>query len=86
MRDSSARMVALAGDSAGNLWDQLELVMSRWRDLEDLLELPGPFIYNLSLHGGLRKLSLDIPVRPPRRKSQASPSPSPIGSAVEERR
>lgn len=28
-----------------NVWAQLEVVMTRWRDIEMLLDLPGPFIY-----------------------------------------
>jgi hypothetical protein len=43
--DNAARMVALSSADAGNKWAQLEVVMSRWRDIEKLLELPGPFIY-----------------------------------------
>lgn len=43
--DSGARLVALAGQDATNRWNQLELVMTRWRDIEKLAELPGPFVY-----------------------------------------
>jgi PIN like domain len=43
--DHSARLVALSSAEAGTKWTQLEVVMSRWRDIEALLEQPGPFIY-----------------------------------------
>jgi hypothetical protein len=43
--EHSARMVALSSAEAGTKWAQLEVVMSRWREIEALLEQPGPFIY-----------------------------------------
>lgn len=43
--DHSARMVALSSAEAGTKWTQLEVVLSRWREIEALLEKPGPFIY-----------------------------------------
>lgn len=42
---ASAKMVALAGREAGTLWQQLEVTLSRWRDIERVREEPGPFIY-----------------------------------------
>lgn len=45
VRDSSAKMVALSGDDAHGTWQQLEIVMSGWRRIEQLLDQPGPFIY-----------------------------------------
>jgi hypothetical protein len=45
VRDSGARMVALAGKDAIGTWAQLELLMLRWRSIEALLDTPGPFIY-----------------------------------------
>jgi hypothetical protein len=45
VRDSSARMIALAGKEAKNTWLQLEIVMCQWRAIERRLEEPGPFIY-----------------------------------------
>jgi len=81
VRTSGARMVALAGENAANTWDQLELVMSKWRKIEELLPLPGPFIYRLSLTGGLRKMGLDLPLRPgPRRKAQSVTVRTPVKS------
>ncbi len=46
MRDSGARMVALAGSEAIGTWAQLEVVMTQWRAIEVLLARPGPFIYS----------------------------------------
>jgi hypothetical protein len=45
VRDNGARMIALSGDEARSTWHQLEIVMQRWRRLEELLDQPGPFIY-----------------------------------------
>ena len=40
-----ARMVTLHGPEARGTWDQLEIFMNRWRDIEQCLDEPGPFIY-----------------------------------------
>ena len=45
VRNSSARMIALAGEEAKNTWLQLEIVMSQWRAIERRLNEPAPFIY-----------------------------------------
>jgi hypothetical protein len=34
VRDSNARMIALAGKEAKNTWLQLEIVMNQWRAIE----------------------------------------------------
>jgi hypothetical protein len=44
VRDAGARMVALSGPEAGTVWEQLEVLMSQWRRIEQLLEEPGPFV------------------------------------------
>jgi PIN like domain len=46
VRDNGARMVALAGSEAIGTWAQLEVLTAQWRHIEDLLEVPGPFIYS----------------------------------------
>lgn len=46
VRDSGARMVALAGSEAIGTWAQLEVLMCQWRFVEDLLQQTGPFIYS----------------------------------------
>lgn len=58
VRESGVRMVALAGDDARTKWGQLELVMKRWRRIEQLATEPGPFIYRASF-SRLTRLSLD---------------------------
>ena len=46
--EHGARMVVLSARHAKTLWAQLEVLMSQWRRIEKLLELPGPFIYRAS--------------------------------------
>jgi PIN like domain len=46
VRESGARMVALAGDDAISSFDQLEVLMCRWRDVLRCLDKDGPFIYS----------------------------------------
>jgi hypothetical protein len=58
VRDSGARMVALAGDEARGTWQQLEILMRQWRALEDLAARPGPFIY-AATRSSFRAVKLD---------------------------
>jgi hypothetical protein len=44
VRDFGAKMVALTRD-ARSVFDQLEVVMCRWRDVEQCVLEPAPFIY-----------------------------------------
>ena len=46
VRDSGARMVALAGTEAIGTWNQLEVLLCQWRAIEARLDEPGPFIYS----------------------------------------
>ena len=57
VRDAGARMVTLAGAEARGTWEQLEIVMSRWRDIAALVDTPGPFIYSAT-RTRLRRISL----------------------------
>ncbi|MGH3587086.1 MAG: hypothetical protein ACRDQ0_12260 [Pseudonocardia sp.] len=45
VRANSARMVALASEDSVRVFDQLEVLMCRWRNIVDCLDKPGPFIY-----------------------------------------
>lgn len=45
VRDHRARMVALTAADAVGVFAQLEVVMSRWRDIERCASEPSPFIY-----------------------------------------
>jgi hypothetical protein len=51
VRTAGARMVTLASKDAIGTWSQLEVFVSQWRQIEALLELPGPFIYRASRSG-----------------------------------
>jgi hypothetical protein len=42
-----AKLVSLATRESGGTWGQLEVLMTQWRRIEDLAELPGPFVYEL---------------------------------------
>jgi hypothetical protein len=48
VRDHSARMVTLHGPEARGTWEQLEIFMSRWRDIERCLDEAGPFSYTVT--------------------------------------
>jgi hypothetical protein len=58
VRDSGAKMINLASADAGSTWTQLEVVMTRWREIEPLIDKAGPFIYIASRTGRLRALDL----------------------------
>jgi hypothetical protein len=45
VRDYGAKMVALSGPEARGTFEQLEILMCRWRDIEVRVDEPGPFIY-----------------------------------------
>lgn len=59
VRETGARMVALSGEDSRYTWDQLELLMVRWRRVEALLQESGPFIY-LATRSRFMPLDLDI--------------------------
>ena len=48
VREYNAKMVALNQDDARTQWGQLEVLMTRWRDIENLVTEPGPFIWRAS--------------------------------------
>ncbi len=58
VRDHGAKMVNLASQDAKNTWAQLEVLMTRWREIETLVDQPGPFIYIASRTGRLRPVDL----------------------------
>lgn len=59
VRETGARMVALSGQDSRYTWDQLELLMLRWKRIEGLLEQPGPFIY-LATRNRFKPLDLEV--------------------------
>jgi PIN like domain len=48
VRENGAKMVALNQVDAGTKWGQLEVFMTRWRDIEALTTERGPFIWRAS--------------------------------------
>lgn len=48
VREHGARMIALSGVEAIGTFNQLEILMCRWRDIQGVIEEPGPFIYRAS--------------------------------------
>jgi PIN domain-containing protein len=48
VRDNGAKMVALYQRDASTKWGQLEVFMTRWRDIESLAGEDGPFIWRIS--------------------------------------
>jgi hypothetical protein len=59
VRDNGAKMVNLDSADANTIWSQLEVLLTRWRDIEQVLAEPGPFIYSLSRTGAKRRVALD---------------------------
>ena len=57
VRDSGARMVALAGMETVGTWAQLEVLCCQWRAIERQTNAPGPFIYSAT-RTGLRVVPL----------------------------
>ena len=58
VREFGAKMINLASADADRTWTQLEVLMSRWREIEPLVDRPGPFIYIASRTGKLRAVDL----------------------------
>jgi PIN like domain len=48
VRDNGAKMVALNQHDAATKWGQLEVFMTRWRDIDQMTRQTGPFIYRAS--------------------------------------
>jgi hypothetical protein len=48
VREHGAKMVALNQRDASTKWGQLEVFMTRWRDIEKLADEEGPFIWRVS--------------------------------------
>jgi PIN like domain len=46
--EAGGRHLILNSKQALNKWGQLEIVMCRWRSIEPLVELPGPWAYVVS--------------------------------------
>jgi hypothetical protein len=59
VRIHGARMVNLGGDEAATPFAQLEVIMSQWRRIENLLAMDGPFIYSVT-----RTVMRQVPLQP----------------------
>lgn len=46
--DRRVKLFAITSTEQLDKWRQLEIVMSRWRDIEALVDRPGPFIYRVT--------------------------------------
>lgn len=55
--DHRVKLFAITSTEQLDKWRQLEIVMSRWRDIEALAERPGPFIYRVTRTSVSRMLS-----------------------------
>lgn len=45
---AGAQMFAITDSAPLRVWDQLEIVVQRWRDMERMRERPGPYIFALT--------------------------------------
>ena len=48
VHSARGRLLALSSADAGTTWGQLEVIMTQWRRIEQLRELPGPFVYSVA--------------------------------------
>lgn len=55
---SGARMFAITTNETLRNWDLLEIAVTRWREMEELAQEPGPYIYSLTRTGELHKIDL----------------------------
>jgi hypothetical protein len=86
VRDAGARMVALSGKEAGTTGEQLEIVVSRWRSIEALHAMPGPFIFR-SGRSGMAAQKARLTDRSARRRGYLGSRPTrlPVGPSPSSR-
>ena len=48
VRDNGARMITLAGNEARSTFEQLEVLMTQWRHIQQRLNEDGPFVYSVT--------------------------------------
>ncbi len=56
VRDAGGRHVAITSRESLRKFEILEVVICQWRKIEELCDLPGPFIYGITRTGPLRKI------------------------------
>jgi hypothetical protein len=71
VRQHAARMVALSTEHARGTFAQLEIVMCQWRQIEQLVDEPGPFIY-VATRTTLRPVAVTGEALPPKQRSRRS--------------
>jgi hypothetical protein len=54
-----ARMFAITSEQNLDTWGLVEIVVTRWREMEEAAAESGPYIYKLTRTGRLKKISLD---------------------------
>ena len=55
---AGARMFAITTNENLHNWGLLEIVATRWREMEELAQESGPYIYSLTRTGELHKIDL----------------------------
>jgi hypothetical protein len=55
---AGARMFAITSEANLDIWGLTEVAVTRWRDMEDAAEEPGPYIYKVTRTGDLTKIQL----------------------------
>ena len=48
VKNEGAKLFAITSPEKLTIWHQLEIVLSRWRDIERLAKIPGPWMYTLT--------------------------------------
>lgn len=48
LMDASARMFRLDARHGLNKWQQLEIIVTQWRRLEEMARVPGPWLYTVT--------------------------------------
>jgi PIN like domain len=70
--DSGAKVVTIVGSSAKERLDtfsQLEILMINWRGINELVDVPGPFVYTAS-RSGLTEVASTQTIAPRPRKAK----------------
>lgn len=58
VREYGAKMLNFSSDDAASTWGQLEVFMARWREIEALIDQPGPFLFRVSRTGAFRPVDI----------------------------
>jgi hypothetical protein len=61
VKEYGLRLVTLTGSEAGAPWGQLGIVMAQWRNIESLVDSPGPIIVAVT-RTGFRHVDIDASI------------------------